>query len=347
MAIKDIDSYPESIRNFSNYMLTILNRSEKTVSEYMNDLRMFCRYIITKRSGLSFDDEAQKKIDISELKKDFFKGVTESEIYDFLGYAATDRKNGTAARSRKISAIKSFYKYATVKAKFFEENPAKNIEGPKKKKQLPKHLSLNESIDLLTAVRNDTGSKTKDRDFCILTLFLNCGMRLSELCGISLGDIDRDLKSLRVLGKGAKERVIYLNHACREALSEYLKVRLATREVKERENALFLSRLGKRISVKTVQWMVKKYLGEAGLEYKHYSTHKLRHTAATLMYQSGDVDIRVLKDILGHEQLNTTQIYTHVSNAGIEAAMEHNPLANVKIKEKNESPVASTEDDSE
>ncbi|MBQ4066888.1 MAG: tyrosine recombinase XerC [Clostridia bacterium] len=327
-------------------MLTILNRSEKTVSEYLNDLRTFCRYIVSQREGLPLEDEEMKKIDISGLDLQFFRTVKEAEIYDFLAYATTDRKNGTAARSRKISALKSYYKYETVKAKNFEENPAKNIEGPKKKKQLPKHLTVEESIDLLSAVRNAPESKTRERDFCILTLFLNCGMRLSELCGISLGDLDRDLKSLRVLGKGAKERVVYLNGACREALSEYLKVRLATREVKERENALFLSRLGKRISVKTVQWMVKKYLGEAGLEYKHYSTHKLRHTAATLMYQSGDVDIRVLKDILGHEQLNTTQIYTHVSNSGMEAAMEHNPLANVKIKETPRE-TASSEDENE
>ena len=157
-------------------------------------------------------------------------------------------------------------------------------------------------------------------------------MRLSELCGISLGDIDRTMTSMRVLGKGAKERVIYLNSAARASLEMYMPVRLAAANVKPGETALFISRLGTRISVKTVQWMVKKYLGEAGLEYKHYSTHKLRHTAATLMYQSGDVDIRVLKDILGHEQLNTTQIYTHVSDVGMEKAMEHNPLAHLKLR---------------
>ena len=334
MAIKDFYTYPESIKDFANYMLTVQNRSEKTVSEYLSDLRTFCRYKYSKDNKLPMDDESLKGIDISSFPLSFFEGVGESEVYDFIGYTSTDRKNGTAARARKLSALKSFYKFLTVKRKYFENNPAKNIESPKKKKQLPKHLSVDESIDLLSAVKNDPESKNKERDFCILTLFLNCGMRVSELCGISLGDIDREMKSLRVMGKGSKERVVYLNGACRQALSDYLKVRFATRQVGERENALFLSRLGKRISVKTVQWMVKKYLGEAGLEYKHYSTHKLRHTAATLMYQSGDVDIRVLKDILGHEQLNTTQIYTHVSNEGMESAMEHNPLARVKIKEK-------------
>mgnify|MGYP003293700543 CR=1 FL=1 len=216
----------------------------------------------------------------------------------------------------------------------FETNPAINIETPKQKKSLPKHLSMEECVDLLDAVKNDETSKTKVRDYCILTLFLNCGMRLSELAGISLPDLDTELRSLRVLGKGAKERslrvigkgnkerVIYLNDACRSAMTAYFPVRIATPAKNRGETALFLSGQGNRISVKTIQWMVKKYLGEAGLEYKNYSTHKLRHTAATLMYQSGNVDVRVLKDILGHEQLNTTQIYTHVSNEHMEEAME-------------------------
>ena len=338
MAIKDFDTYPVPVKEFANYMLTIQGRSEKTASEYLVDLRTFCRYMKAKREGLPLNDEEMQKIDISGLDKVFFESVSEQEVYEYIGYTTLDRKNGTSTRSRKLSALRSFYKFMTVRQKHFENNPVKNIESPAKKKQLPKHLSIDESVELLSAVKNDKESKTKERDFCILTLFLNCGMRVSELCSISLGDIDRDLTSLRVVGKGSKERVIYLNSAAREALAEYLKLRLAMSESGPKENALFLSRLNKRISVKTVQWMVKKYLGEAGLEYKHYSTHKLRHTAATLMYQSGNVDIRVLKDILGHEQLNTTQIYTHVSNEGMEKAMEFNPLAKVKIEEKKEEP---------
>jgi len=332
VSIKDFDSYPEDIREFANYMLMVQNRSEKTVSEYMVDLRTFCKYLYSKKNGLSLEYEDVREVPIDGLGRDFFKSVSTMDVYDFIGYTVKDRKNGTAARARKLSAIRSFYKYMTVKRRYFENNPARDIESPKKAKQLPKHLSVEECMELLQVVKDDRESKTRERDFCILTLFLNCGMRLSELCGISLGDIDRELRSLRVLGKGAKERIVYLNDACRRALAEYLQIRLATREVKEKENALFLSRLGKRISQKTVQWMVKKYLGAAGLEYKHYSTHKLRHTAATLMYQSGEVDIRILKDILGHEQLNTTQIYTHVASADMEIAMAHNPLAHVRIK---------------
>lgn len=337
MPVKDeMRAYPEPLREFAAYK-TLNGQSEKTVSEYLLDMRTFCRYLILKREGAAIDDEAMQKTDISSLDWSFFATVRESEVYEFIAYAANGRKNGNAAKSRKLSAIKSFYKYATVKApvKRISDNPAKNIDSPKKKKQLPKHLSVEECVELLESVKNDADSKWKERDFCILTLFLNCGMRLSELCGISLPDIDREMRSLRVMGKGSKERIVYLNNSCRAALSDYIPLRNAYPSLKAGEQALFISRLGTRISVKTVQWMVKKYLGEAGLEYKHYSTHKLRHTAATLMYQSGNVDIRVLKDILGHEQLNTTQIYTHVSNEGMEKAMENNPLANIKIKETN------------
>ena len=184
---------------------------------------------------------------------------------------------------------------------------------------------------LLEAVKNDKASKTVARDYAIVTLFLNCGMRLSELVGINLSDLDRELRSLRVLGKGNKERIVYLNEACRDALVSYIKERVEeAADEKVNTNALFLSSRHQRISVKTVQWMVYKYLDLAGLESKHFSVHKLRHTAATLMYQSGNVDVRVLKDILGHEQLNTTQIYTHVSNRSMEEAMRENPLAKVK-----------------
>lgn len=209
-----------------------------------------------------------------------------------------------------------------------EDNPAANIESPKRQQSLPKFLSLEESLLLLNAVKNDTESQSRIRDYAIITLFLNCGMRVSELVGIDLNDVDRQLRSMTVTGKGNKQRIVYLNDACRDALSSYLEERLSEKYQTVNSPALFLSKREQRISVKTVQWMVYKYLDLAGLESKHYSVHKLRHTAATLMYQSGNVDVRVLKDILGHEQLNTTQIYTHVSNRSMEEAMSHNPLAN-------------------
>nr|MBQ4318657.1 tyrosine-type recombinase/integrase [Clostridia bacterium] len=235
-------------------------------------------------------------------------------------------ENQARSRARKISSLKSFYKYMTITQRYFAENPAKDIDAPPVKPSLPKFLTLEESVALLNAVKNDDETKHRERDFAIITLFLNCGMRVSELAGMNVGDVDRELRSARILGKGSKERVVYFNDACRDALAKYLIVRAADTEIKDKE-ALFLSRLHKRISVKTVQWMVYKYLDLAGLGHKKCSVHKLRHTAATLMYQTGEVDVRVLKDILGHEQLNTTQIYTHVSNIQMEEAMSKNPLA--------------------
>lgn len=323
---KNLDEYPRLIREFAAYKLTIQGCSERTVDEYLLDLRTFCRWLVAE-TGEQADVEFEQ-ISIRGLDEAFFASVTTSRIYDFLYYADRERGNENRAKARKLSSIKSFYKYLTVNRKLFDNNPAVVIETPKQKKQLPKHLTVTESMALLNAVRTDTESKTRERDYAILTLFLNCGMRLSELAGISLPDIDPELRSLRVMGKGAKERIIYLNDACRDALDAYLPIRSAT--LTRGDNALFLSSRAQRISVKTVQWMVYKYLKAAGLENRHFSTHKLRHTAATLMYQTGEVDVRVLKDVLGHEQLNTTQIYTHVSNASMEAAMAKNPLAEVK-----------------
>ncbi len=342
------DEMPRVVRDFVNYKLTVQGRSKKTADEYALDLRTFFRYLTAKRQGLnpsSLDEDAFAAIDVSGVTLDEIAAVTPSDIYDFLYYTLENRSNQSAARARKLSALKSFYKYLTVSMKLIENDPTKNIEGPQKKPSLPKYLSLEESEALLEAVTNDAESKTRERDFCILTLFLNCGMRLSELVGISLNDIDSNYESLRVLGKGAKERMVYLNDACRDALSRYLPVRAADEVQIKDKNALFLSSRHTRISNKTVQWVVYKYLKLAGLENRHFSTHKLRHTAATLMYQSGEVDVRVLKDILGHEQLNTTQIYTHVSDEHMKQAIASNPLSSYRPDKKSHSNISNPEDE--
>lgn len=326
----DYSQYPPIFQEFISYKSVIQGCSPKTVEEYALDLKIFFKFLIATRCGVSTEGEDFEQVSIDVVDLDMAKSVRTEDIYAFLMYTSNMRNNQNASKARKLSAIKSFYKYLVAKRRYFEENPAINIEAPKQRKSLPKFLSLEESLMLLEAVKNDTASKFVTRDYAIVTLFLNCGMRLSELVGINLNDVDRDLRSLRVLGKGNKERIIYLNEACQDALATYLSERLElAQSTKIETNALFLSRLEKRISEKTVQWMVYKYLDMAGLEAKRYSVHKLRHTAATLMYQSGNVDVRVLKDILGHEQLNTTQIYTHVSNAGMEKAMSQNPLAKV------------------
>ena len=327
-----MDTMPSLVRDFASYKLTIQGCSQKTVDEYVSDLRLFVKYIHAKRSKIRVPSEAFDTLDISDLKLDFFEKIDTNEIYDFFVYLNNERQNSASAKARKLSAIKAFFKFACQKRRILEKNPAVDIEAPKKKQALPKYLSMQESISLLEAVESDKESKSRERDYAIITLFLNCGMRLSELVGINLNDLDRELRSLRVVGKGNKERIVYLNDACRDALTRYLCVRGEGMKNELHTNALFVSKQYKRISNKTVQWLVYKYLERAGLDYKHFSTHKLRHTAATLMYQTGKVDVRVLKEILGHEQLNTTQIYTHVSNQGMQDAIDNNPLANVKAK---------------
>ena len=335
MAFKfPIETMPPLVRDFATHKLTIQGCSQKTVDEYLSDLRLFFKFVYAKRYGIETGSDLFDKIIISKLDTEFVCSVTTDEIYDFFVYVSTERHNGSASKSRKLSAIKAFYRFICQKRRLLEKNPAGDMEGPKKKQSLPKFLSMDESIALLNAVEEDTESKTKERDYAIITLFLNCGMRLSELIGINLNDIDREFRSLRVIGKGNKERIVYLNDACRDALKRYLSVRRGDKFKQVNTNALFISKQYKRISNKTVQWLVYKYLSLAGLDYKHYSTHKLRHTAATLMYQTGKVDVRVLKEILGHEQLNTTQIYTHVSNKGMEDAINSNPLANIKSVKK-------------
>lgn len=321
----DYTEYPALFHSFGSYKTVVQNRSVNTVSDYLSDLRLFFRYLRMSRENLPA--EQFSKIDISCVDLAYASSVKKSEIYEFLNFMTEHGKNHAGARARKLSAIKAFYKYLTVATGQLSENPARDIEGPKIKQALPKFLSYEESLTLLQTVQNDTESKTRRRDYTMITLFLNCGMRLSELVGISLSDIDPALQTIRVVGKGSKERILYLNDACRQSLTLYLQQRRGMQSTKEDRKALFLSSRGQRISPKTVQWVVYKYLNAAGFSNRKLSVHKLRHTAATLMYQSGQVDVRVLKEILGHEQLNTTQIYTHVSSEQLQRAMQANPLA--------------------
>ncbi len=324
------------IQEYASYKLTIQGCSRKTVEEYLLDLRTFFRYLVARESDIPFSSEKFLSLDIHGIGLEQLQKLRSEDLYDFLFYTTEERNNQWAARARKLSALRSLYRYLVTKQHYLEYDPTVGIDTPKPKKALPKVLSLEEALRLLSAAENDRSSPHRVRDYAILTLFLNCGMRVSELVGINIQDIDTELTSLRVTGKGNKERIIYLNDACRMALTDYLIERLSHANAKLEEKALFLSRLQKRISVKTVQAMVYKYLTRSGLEAKHYSVHKLRHTAATLMYQSGEVDVRVLKDILGHEQLNTTQIYTHVSDRDMQRAMQQNPLARKERKKGKE-----------
>lgn len=317
---------PEIIRSFLSYKLNIQNRSPLTVSEYWLDLRAFFRFIILSRGDT--EEKDFEKVDVSAVDLAYVESVSTADIYDYLLWLA-ERGVKAVSRARKLSAVRAFFKYHTAKSHLIKTDPSEHIDSPSVKRKLPKYLSFEEAVELLDSV--DMADPNGERDYCILTLFLNCGMRLSELVGINLSDISHDYTKLTVTGKGSKQRTIYLNEACRDALRAYINVRArnATQHgntIKDK-NALFLSNRNTRISNKTIQWTVNKYLEKSGLGGKGYSVHKLRHTAATLMYDKGGVDVRVLKEILGHEQLNTTQIYTHVSDRQIEQAMDKNPLA--------------------
>lgn len=325
-------SFPLFLQEYANHLHIVKGNSEKTACEYLLDLRTFFRFYLVEKNGLTLSDEEFEKLSIREIDISDLREITESTILKYLVYVASERKNSTTTRMRKLSAIKSFFKYAHARKRYVETNPAAEVDAPKRSKTLPKYLTEEEAIAFLETIRNDRSSKTVIRDFAIATLFLNTGMRLSELVGLNLQSFSSDLSTVKVHGKGDKDRIIFLNDAARGAISAYLRMRLDPKYIITGDNAFFLSRRQVRISNKTVQWMIGKYLELAGLGMKKLSVHKLRHTAATLMYQSGKVDIRVLKDILGHEQLNTTQIYTHLTDENIKAAMDNNPLADLKIK---------------
>ena len=332
MAIQYQDA-PQILRDFLAYHETIKSHSKKTVNEYYLDLRNFFRFILSIRNpdlrALPMDEISITSVDLALVRS-----ITLTDIYDYLSYLSRDRAVrynsdttdyglSAATRARKVATLRSFFNYLTKKVHLLEENPVKDLDSPKLKRTLPKYLTLDESIALLENVSGDFAV----RDYCILTLFLNCGLRISELVGLNIRDIQDD--ALRILGKGNKVRIVYLNDACHAALEQYLAER---RPISGRDrDALFLSSRNQRISRSTVHALVKKHLAEAGLDSSEYSAHKLRHTAATLMLQNG-VDVKALQEVLGHDHLNTTEIYTHVDSEGLRTAARANPLAKVKKK---------------
>jgi integrase/recombinase XerD len=313
------NSMPFFLKDFLMYMQTIKGKSPNTVLVYFYDLRIFLRFLKLHKGAIPKDTEFND-IEISDIETDLLKTVTLSDLYAFMSYVSNNRSNTAYARARKVASLKSFFKYLTNKAKLLDTNPATELESPKIIKRLPRYLNVEESKQLLSSVDGEHSV----RDYAIITLFLNCGIRLSELVGINLNNIRNE--TLSVIGKGNKERVIPLNSACIKAINEYLKVRPVD-GVKDKD-ALFLSERKQRISKATVQHIVKKYIINAGLDPKRYSTHKLRHTAATLMYKYGHVDIRALQELLGHESIATTEIYTHLGEQELRNAVESNPLSN-------------------
>lgn len=317
---------PDYLNSFLDYSVTILNKSPNSIKEYNYDLATFLKFIkihfgLTKETDFA-------KITINDLPISVIQKITLDDIHAFISYLATELRSKSATRARKVSSIRIFFKYLSAKAKLIEVNPAQNLETPKLDKRTPKYLTLEDSKKLLD-VASDEDNRNSERDYAITTLFLNCGMRLSELVNINIKDIQFDDCKMTVIGKGNKERTIYLNNACMRAISQYLSIRPKEGIEYKSKDALFLSERRERISNRTVQYIVKKELQKAGLDTNKYSVHKLRHTAATLMYQYGNVDIRALQELLGHASISTTEIYTHVANEQVRNAVESNPLANL------------------
>lgn len=329
------DQSPQILCDFLSYHETIKAHSKKTVDEYFLDLRNFFRYIKQSREP-SLRSVAWDEISIMDVDIEFIRAITLTDIYGYLTYLSRDRAQqpnsdktdyglSASTRARKIATLRSFFNYLTQKVHLLENNPIKDLDSPKLMKTLPKYLTLDESMELLESV----DGANRERDYCILTLFLNCGLRISELIGLNLGDIQGE--ALRVLGKGSKVRIVYLNDACKNALENYLSVR---RPISGKDqNALFLSSRNQRISRSNVHALVKKHISQAGLDSTQYSSHKLRHTAATLMLQNG-VDVKAVQEVLGHEHLNTTEIYTHIDNEALRVAARANPLSKMKPKKQ-------------
>jgi integrase/recombinase XerD len=318
--MRNFQDMPDIAVEFLDYMLTIKGKSQKTIQEYYYDLRTFFRYLkLTRHSG--YKDDEFDSIDVSDMTLEDIKKVDLADLYSFMAFRSRVRDNTAITRARKVASLKSFYKYLFTKLKVIDHNPAAELDSPKIVRRLPKYLNVDESIQLLENVEG----KNAIRDYAILVLFMNCGLRLSELVGINLSNIRGD--TLTVIGKGNKERTIYLNKACIDAIKAYLEIR-PVEGVKDKK-ALFLSERKQRISPNTVQYLVKKHIGAAGLDKSRYSAHKLRHTAATLMYKHGHVDIRALQAILGHESISTTEIYTHIDDEQLRKAVESNPLSHL------------------
>ncbi|MGI5950107.1 tyrosine recombinase XerC [Peptoniphilus sp.] len=321
------------IDDFLDYMKTTKGSSENTIKEYYYDLRMFVRFIKVRKGlvseDISFDDIPVEDIDAKTLGE-----VTKQDIYAYNSYLERTRKISNRSKFRKLSSVKSFYSYLFNKIDVIKYNPVQDIDMPKIEKTLPVYLSLEQCIDLLNTIENSKQKEVyKTRDYAIVTLFLNCGMRLSELSNIDVSHIT-DKSQLTVLGKGNKERTIYLNKACIDAINRYLKFRP---EVKE--DALFLSMRQNRMSNRSIQHMIEKHMKNSGLDTSKYSVHKLRHTAATLMYEYGNADIRSLQEILGHESVNTTEIYTHVNDDQLKNMVKSNPLSNITMTQDKDSDI--------
>lgn len=322
---KKYSDVPQLLRDYLNFMTVIKGKSENTVKEYYYDLRMFFRFIQASEKSLPLN--SLNSVSLDDFDVNLLKKITLSDLYEFMAYVNDEKSSNDNYRARKVASLKSFFKYLHIKVNFLDSNPAEYLDSPKIKKRMPRYLTFNECVKFLKAI----DGKNKQRDLAMFVIFLNCGLRLSELVGINIKNIDFEKRTLRIIGKGNKERMVFLNDLCMDAINSYLAVRPNDIVKPNSRDALFISSQGNRISNRMVELLAKKYFKLAGIDSELYSPHKLRHTAATLMYRDGGVDIRTLQELLGHASLSTTQIYTHIRNDDLKAAADKNPLSNPNI----------------
>lgn len=325
---------PLILDDYLSYLKSIRALSEKTIREYRYDLINFIYFQILRK--VYFNDKENlnndiknERININKLfNRSFINDINIQDMYSYISYLDNELNDNSSTRSRKISALRSFYKYLHQEIEIIDNNITEKLRNPKIQKRQPVYLTLSETELLLDTINKEKNEFLKNRDLAIVFTFLTTGMRLSELVSVDLKDIKDDHFS--IVGKGNKERTIYLTKNCIDLIDNYIMIRKNyLKEIKV--DALFISTRKNRISNRAVQSTVEKYLKRAGFDTRVYSTHKLRHTAATLMYKYGNVDIRALKDVLGHESVSTTQIYTHLDDEDLKNAVNKNPLSNLKI----------------
>jgi hypothetical protein len=320
------DDCPVILDDYLNYLLTIKGRSNLTVKEYYYDLKRFLKFIIMRKKLFGYNLNSDiNEVSILSINKRDILDIDITDLHAYISYCDSYYNDSTKTKARKISAIKSWFKYLHNTVELIDKNPSEKLELPKLQKRNPVYLTLSESEKVINAIKLEENEFNRARDLCIVLIFLTCGLRISELTGINIESIKDD--KLNVIGKGNKERTVFLNENCLYAIKCYLKLRPITPDT----TALFISSHKKRISNRSIQIRLKKYIQLAGLDPNIYTPHKLRHTAATLMYKYGDVDIRTIQSILGHTSVATTQIYTHLDDDDIKKGISKNPISKLKI----------------
>ena len=325
---------PEYLNYYLKYIRYILLYSETTVNEIYADIRTFFRYLIVinnEKEYANLTKDNFKEIKIKEVSLEMLEAIKPYTINDYLYFLRYTLDNSAKTRNRKLSSLKNFFKYLADN-NLISFNPTQHAKYGNVEKRLPKYLTLNDSKTLLSKTITSNKRNTI-RDYAIECIFLNCCLRLSELVGLNFTDMKLDERTIKITGKGSKQRIIYINDATFEAINEYLKIRPKLDKTNKDYNALFLSERKKRISRRTVQTITENCLKMAFDGSKdNLHTHSLRHTGATLMHNENNANIVIIQKILGHEQLSSTEIYTHITNKKMKEIMQNCTISSILEK---------------